>query len=121
MYKLPCLDVDNSCQKDIEDKVDKLLLASAQSKKGKRGTRNKSDLSLSKKRMKLMENDGHNPFLMGKTFMNGDAMTKYEKQIVSVVASNGVSFENSQLSKKNIMTSFCLPCGIQQEVCPYFY
>ena len=112
--KLPYLDVANSCQKGIEDRADRMIKAAQQKKK----VNNKlSDeyMLLSKKRMKLMQSSEHNRFLLGKSFMNGDATILYEKKIVDLLTENE-DLQNNGFSKK-ILSSFCLPCGMQQEVC----
>lgn len=85
---------------------------SAGSKRAK--MKSDAELSLSKKRMKRMQNGLHNPFLPGKSFLNGDTTTPYEKKIVDLLVSSE-ELQNKGFSKK-IISSFCLPCGIQQEV-----
>jgi len=112
--KLPYLDVENSCQKSIEDRADRMIEALERKRKTKSNV-DKDELSpLSRKRMKLMQSDQHNPFLLGKGFMNGDTSTPYEKSIANLLSTND-KLQSAGFSKK-VLSSFCLPCGMQQEV-----
>lgn len=108
--RLPYLDLQNSCQKDIEDRADKMVQAARGDEKGNK----KDESSKRKKRMELMQGNQMNPFLPGKIFINGDGKTKRDKQINDLLVSSE-EFQKAQITKQSL-ASFCLPCGIQDEV-----
>lgn len=109
--RLPYLDLQNSIQKGVEDRADRMARAVRGKKKD---DDNDELLSLTKKRMKSMLGNEQNPFLPGKTFMNGDGRTRQDNQMLDLLMSSD-EYQTKQVSKQSL-TSFCLPCGIQDEV-----
>ena len=78
------------------------------------------DEYLVRKRIKMMSSSGNqnkqNPFFLGKSFINGEVITPYENKIVDLLSTaKDTEFQNMGVSKR-ILSSFCLPCGIQEEV-----
>eukprot|EP00551_Chaetoceros_affinis_P010393 CAMPEP_0203685310 /NCGR_PEP_ID=MMETSP0090-20130426/48480_1 /ASSEMBLY_ACC=CAM_ASM_001088 /TAXON_ID=426623 /ORGANISM="Chaetoceros affinis, Strain CCMP159" /LENGTH=783 /DNA_ID=CAMNT_0050554499 /DNA_START=156 /DNA_END=2504 /DNA_ORIENTATION=+ len=109
--KLPYLDVESSLQKGVEDRADRMIAAaSSLAKKRKNGEDGSFSSSFLKKQFK---NDA-NPFLPGKTFVNGDWMTPYDRQIMDLLIKSD-ELQHSKISKK-VLSSFCLPDDIQKEV-----
>ena len=91
------------------------MVQRAQSRhRGRKRDDDKDSNMLEKKRRKVLPMDMENPFLPGKSFMNGDYTTTYEKQIMNLLMTSE-DFQQKGFLKKSLM-SFCLPCGIQQEV-----
>jgi hypothetical protein len=98
---------------------------SVSKKRGKSGEDDDLSSSSLKKRKRLMMSkkncDEQNYFLPGKTFMNGDWTTPYQKQIVELLMTSNEfqdsssTFSGGRMTKKSL-SSFCLPCDIQHEV-----
>ncbi len=101
-------------QKSIEDHADRMIQAArSRGRKRSNGCDGLSASSILKKKCITCKTDS-NLFLPGKTFMNGDWMTPYDRQITDLLMTSD-ELQKSKISKKSI-SSFCLPQDMQKEV-----
>ena len=113
--RLPHLDLQNSCQKDIEDRADQMVrAANGTDQKSKNDEDEAVAVAARKRRMELIKGNQINPFLPGKIFVSGNGQTPRDKEINHLIVTSD-EFQKAQITKQSL-TSFCLPCGIQDEV-----
>jgi hypothetical protein len=79
------LDGESSCQKEIEDRADRMVQRAQSRRRGRKRDDDENSSMLEKKRRKVLSMDMENPFFPGKSFMNGDYTTTYEKQIMNLL------------------------------------